>query len=185
SCLRCDGLPGTTTAFPEGWPDHCKRWTNGFANGGLIILQNDTYTMTTDAIDITGTFLDDAVPSPVTWAYSPALLQRVFDWDPEQLEWDGLVVSIDARAPVVNEVRSPMAVKWRSRSPDAMARKQRGVNPLLAEAQSQIPAGEMGIVTSAFRRASQQSLPTADWPLSKRPSKRIGHSPGISATRSS
>lgn len=97
-----------------------------------------------------------------TRLYSPDFLQRVFDWDPVQDEWDGLLCEVDAPPRIgVDNFAVPLCLKWRSESEEALTKKARGVTSLWADAVRQIPDGEIGFVYIAYPEGSRPAVADA------------------------
>lgn len=92
-----------------------------------------------------------------TQAYSPTMLEQVFDWNTEMPEWDGLVCQIDgARAAAVDHVRSPVGMAWRVEEDTAIAKRSRAPISLFRMAVTQIPPGEFGIVYVAYPEGARE-----------------------------
>jgi hypothetical protein len=69
---------------------------------------------------------------PATRIYSPDFLRQVFNWNPLQDEWDGLLCEIEPPSRVnVRKYRMPICLKWRSESEEALRKKARGITSLL------------------------------------------------------
>jgi hypothetical protein len=97
-----------------------------------------------------------------TRLYSPDFLQRVFDWNPVQDEWDGLLCEVDAPPWIgVENFAVPLCLKWRSESEEALTKKARGVTSLWADAVRQIPDGEIGFVYIAYPEGSRAAVADA------------------------
>lgn len=100
--------------------------------------------------------------TPLTRLYSPDFLREAFDWDPMQIEWDGLLCQV--RPPLVISVESfkmPVCLKWRSESSEALTKKARGINSLWAEAVKQIPDGEIGFIYIAYPEGARPAVADA------------------------
>jgi hypothetical protein len=88
----------------------------------------------------------------VTRAYSPRMLERVFGWNMELPEWDGLCCSIaNARGGVVDEVQNPLALLWSNESPEALRKRTWAPTNLFGSAIGQIYGGAVGIIYVALR----------------------------------
>lgn len=97
-----------------------------------------------------------------TRLYSPEFLQRVFDWDSFQDEWDGLLCEVEAPWRItVKRFRMPLCLKWRSESTEALTKKARGITSLWADALKQIPDGDMGFIYIAYPEGSRSALADA------------------------
>lgn len=97
-----------------------------------------------------------------TRLYSPEYLQRVFDWNVLQDEWDGLLCEVEPPSRVdVKTFRMPMCLKWRSESEEALTKKARGITSLWADAVKQIPDGEIGVVYIAYPEGARPALADA------------------------
>ena len=99
---------------------------------------------------------------PTTRIFSPAYLQRVFDWPPVQTQWDGLLCEVDPPDRIlVQKARNPRCLKWVSLSSTAILKKSRGITSLWADAVRQIPDGEVGFVYIAYTEGSRTELADA------------------------
>jgi hypothetical protein len=97
-----------------------------------------------------------------TRLYSPDYLQRVFDWDVLQDQWDGLLCEVEIPSRVdVEMFRMPMCLKWRSESEEALRKKARGITSLWGDAVKQIPDGEIGAVYIAYPEGARPALADA------------------------
>jgi hypothetical protein len=82
-----------------------------------------------------------------TRLYSPYYLEKVFGYNENLGNWDGLICVVDSPLKViVDKARNPNCLQWRSLGDQARQKKARGVAQLISKALNQIPAGEMGIV---------------------------------------
>jgi hypothetical protein len=97
-----------------------------------------------------------------TRLYSPDFLQQVFEWVPEQTEWDGLLCEIDPPLEIaVERFMRPLCLKWRSESEEAQIKKVRGVASLWADAVKQIPDGELGFIYIAYPEGARAQIADA------------------------
>lgn len=94
-----------------------------------------------------------------TKLYSPVYLDTVFGWNGDVPEFDGIVCqSMDNKTLITSRAVEPIALKWRSRSPDAQNKKQRAINALLSDAASQVPAGEIGIFYICYQEGASEDM---------------------------
>lgn len=92
-----------------------------------------------------------AMALPETKLYSPLMLQSIFGWSEETLDWDGLVCEVtDPHGLVISRAIQPTCLKWRSAAPNAAAKRARGITSLYGNAVQQIPPGETGIIYIAY-----------------------------------
>jgi hypothetical protein len=97
-----------------------------------------------------------------TRLYSPDFLKQVFSWEPAQSDWDGLVCEVeDPSGIIVERAKSPLCLKWRSESAEALTKKARGITSLWAKAVKQIPDGEVGFVYIAYPEGAREPLADA------------------------
>src|SRR5947209_600764 len=88
-----------------------------------------------------------------TRLYSPKFLQAVFNWNVELPNFDGIICQVQSPGELFTESADlGLAMKWSSTSEDARAKKNRAVGALLGKALDQIPLGEMGPYSSAFKK---------------------------------
>jgi hypothetical protein len=88
---------------------------------------------------------------PETRLYSPDFLREVFDWDPAQMDWDGLLCEVEPpNRIIVSSYVSPLCLKWKSESEEALTKRSRGITSLWADAVKQIPDGELGFIYIAY-----------------------------------
>jgi hypothetical protein len=86
-----------------------------------------------------------------TRAYSPTMLEKVFGWNTDLPEWDGLVCSIaNAKGGSVLDVQSPVGLLWSNAAPEAMRKRTWAPANLFGSATSQIVPGATGIVYVAY-----------------------------------
>jgi hypothetical protein len=91
--------------------------------------------------------------------YTPVFLSRVFGWNSDLPEFDGIICRVDAVDDFMTEsVRRPLALRWRSISETARLHKARTVTSLLNEAFDQIPTGEMAIIYLAVWEGSRADI---------------------------
>ena len=77
-----------------------------------------------------------------TRLYGPDFLEQVFGWT-TTVDYDGICAMVkNSFHSLVDEALFPFCIKWRIDSPTALQQRARNVEPLLAKAISQIPAGE-------------------------------------------
>lgn len=94
-----------------------------------------------------------------TVLYSPDYLEQVFGWDPLQDAWDGLLCQVEAPPQLeVSMFTMPICLKWVSRSDQALAKKQRGIRSLWADAIQQIPDGDVGFVYVAYPEGARPEI---------------------------
>lgn len=94
--------------------------------------------------------------------YSPDYLERVFQWDAFQDDWDGLLCEVESPPRIeVKSFRGPMCLKWRSESEAALTKKSRGIASLWANAVKQIPPGEIGFIYIAYPEGSRSAVADA------------------------
>jgi len=99
---------------------------------------------------------------PLTRLYSPDFLQRVFGWDPMQVEWDGLLCQVRPPATIsVESFRMPVCMKWKSESEEALTKRARGITSLWSDAVKQIPDGEIGFVYVGYPEGARPSVADA------------------------
>ena len=97
-----------------------------------------------------------------TRLYAPDFLEQVFEWDTLQDEWDGLLCEVEPpREIIVELVRSPLCLKWRSESEEALRKKTRGITSLWADAVKQIPDGELGFIYIAYQEGARPQIADA------------------------
>jgi hypothetical protein len=97
-----------------------------------------------------------------TRLYSPDFLHQVFDWDPMQVEWDGLLCEVGTPTQIsVESYIAPLCLKWRSESEEALTKKSRGITSLWADAVKQIPDGEIGFVYIAYPEGARPAIADA------------------------
>ena len=93
----------------------------------------------------------------VTRAYSPTMLERVFGWNMDLPEWDGLCCSIaNARGGLVEEVQSPLGLLWSNASPGALRKRTWAPTNLFGSAAGQIYAGATGIIYVAYVEGARE-----------------------------
>src|SRR5579872_392920 len=93
---------------------------------------------------------------------SPEYLQQVFEWNPLQDEWDGLLCEVEPPGQIAVELFTmPRCLKWRSVSEEAVTKKARGITSLWGDAVKQIPAGEIGFVYIAYHEGSRPAVADA------------------------
>ena len=86
-------------------------------------------------------------------------LKRVFDWNSDLPDFDGIMCRVDAvNNFVIESVRRPLALRWKSTSEIARLHKARTVLTLLNEALDQIPTGEMAIIYLAIWEGSRAEI---------------------------
>ena len=91
--------------------------------------------------------------------YTPVFLKQVFDWNSDLPEFDGIMCRVDAVDNfVIESVRRPLALRWKSTSEIARLHKARTVLTLLNEALDQIPTGEMAIIYLAIWEGSRAEI---------------------------
>ena len=91
--------------------------------------------------------------------YMPVFLKRIFGWNSDLPEFDGLICRVDAVDDFVTDsVRRPLALRWRSISETARLHKARTVLSFLNEAFDQIPTGEMAIIYLAVWEGSRADI---------------------------
>jgi hypothetical protein len=96
---------------------------------------------------------------PGTRLYSPDFLQRTFDWAANQDQWDGILCEVDRpRWIAVEKFKSPICLKWRCESAEALTKKARGITSLWADAVRQIPDGEIGFVYIAYPEGARAAV---------------------------
>jgi hypothetical protein len=105
----------------------------------------------------------DGLPADIhfetTRLYSPNFLLKVFAWNVEQPTFDGIICRADSgHQLIVDGVRSPLALKWRSTSEVAMMKKVRSVSSLFGSALSQMPIGELGAVYLCFQEGAAPEI---------------------------
>ncbi len=94
-----------------------------------------------------------------TKAYSPTMLDQVFDWDMELPEWDGLVCKIVAApADPLERVRSPIGLAWRVFAQPAIIKRSRAPLGLFGKTLTQIPRGEFGLVYVAYTEGARSEI---------------------------
>ena len=104
-----------------------------------------------------------ALPKRVEFAatrlYSPIYLDTVFGWNGDVPEFDGIVCqSLANKTLTASQAVEPVALKWRSRSPDAQRKKQRAISALLSDAVAQVPAGEIGIIYICYQEGASEDI---------------------------
>ena len=98
---------------------------------------------------------------PRTRLYAPNYMERVFCWVPNDA-WDGISCEIDeANSHVVTRVKNPRALRWVSRSPDALTKKARGVTSLWGKAMQQVPPGDMAFIYIAYPEVNRREAADA------------------------
>jgi len=91
--------------------------------------------------------------------YTPVFLKQVFDWNSDLPDFDGIMCRVDAVDNfVIESVRRPLALRWKSTSEIARLHKARTVLTLLNEALDQIPTGEMAIIYLAIWEGSRAEI---------------------------
>jgi len=95
----------------------------------------------------------------VTKAYSPAMLKRVFRWDMETPEWDGLICKV-AHPPggTLDVAMSPVAIAWRVVAQEAVIKRSRAPVGLFGKAMTQVPRGEFGLVYIAYAEGARADI---------------------------
>jgi hypothetical protein len=86
-----------------------------------------------------------------TRAYSPTMLQRVFGWNMDLPEWDGLCCSIaNARGGTVLDIQSPVGLLWSNSAPEALRKRTWAPTNLFAKAMAQVYPGAVGLIYVAY-----------------------------------
>jgi hypothetical protein len=99
---------------------------------------------------------------PGTRLYSPDFLERVFNWNSAQSQWDGLLCEVKAPHRIaIERFSQPLCLKWRSESEEALTKKARGVTSLWADAVRQIPDGEIGFIYIAYPEGAREAIADA------------------------
>lgn len=97
-----------------------------------------------------------------TRLYSPYFLERTFSWKQLQTDWDGIICEVDQPGSIiVSEYYSPLCLKWRSESEEAIAKKARGVISLWGAAINQIPDGRLGFIYLAYPEGARPAIADA------------------------
>lgn len=90
-----------------------------------------------------------------TKLYSASFLESIFQWSGDVQEFDGIVCqSLSTVGLTTDVVSEPIAIRWRSRSLQALRKKQRAIGAMLGNAVEQIPVGELGIVYLCYQEGS-------------------------------
>ena len=90
---------------------------------------------------------------------APNALSLAFEWDPMLRDWDGVVCEADPPDSfIVEEVRHPMCLQWKTSHPAAIKKKLRHIKDLFADAEKQTPQGEMGAIYLAYLEGSRSEL---------------------------
>src|SRR5262249_27078282 len=114
-----------------------------------------------------------------TRIYSPDFMQKVFEWNSETTEYDGVCATIaNTRTMLVDRAHLPFCLRWRSDADEAVSRKARSLASQLSEALNQIPVGEAGFIYLGYEETHRASIAdsrtkkvldqTASWQVRKR-----------------
>ena len=100
------------------------------------------------------------VPLPeVCRAYSPRVLNYVFDWNSDLPEWDGLICRFEAaQGSLVDECRGTVGLVWTNLSDRAVAKRAFAPVRLFMDAMSQVPPGEFGIIYCAYVEGAREEI---------------------------
>ncbi len=94
-----------------------------------------------------------------TKAYSPILLKRMFDWESDVPEWDGIVCRFDGpQAGFTDEARSPIGLVWKNLSEAALRKRAWAPVDLFQDATKQITPGEVGIIYVAYNEGARADI---------------------------
>lgn len=105
-----------------------------------------------------------------TRMYSPLMLKKVFAWNSDLAEWDGLICRVrNYEEPVVDLAEEPVGLLWANDSEQAIKKRSWGPMSTLSEAIDQIPPGEFGIPYVAYQEGARSAIADmrtfnfADW----------------------
>jgi hypothetical protein len=94
-----------------------------------------------------------------TRMYSPWMLNKVFGWNCDLAEWDGLICCVgNYEESVVDMAEEPVGLLWVNGSEQAIKKRSWGPMSTLNEAIGQIPPGEFGIPYVAYQEGARSAI---------------------------
>lgn len=94
-----------------------------------------------------------------TRMYSPLMLNRVFAWNSDLPEWDGIICRVGNHEELeVDAAEEPVGLLWVNGSEQAIKKRSWGPMSTLNEAFEQIPPGEFGIPFVAYQEGARSAI---------------------------
>jgi hypothetical protein len=96
---------------------------------------------------------------PKTQKYSPLFLKRVFHWNSDLPNYDGIICNVaSSQEFLIDIAEDPIAIVWINNSPEAIKKKSWSPLDLFGKATNQIPAGEVGVIYVCYQERSRDCL---------------------------
>jgi len=106
--------------------------------------------------------LPKAIKFEPTKLYSAYFLKHAFNWDTELPAFDGIVCQVkDPGEYLIDSVQDAVALVWSNLSDKAVTKRSRDPISAFAEATSQIPSGEVGVLYVCYQEGDRGEIADA------------------------